>query len=416
MSSQLEFIRQNEFDKIWDTEDTDAEWEASIWKPKSKSGYYSLGHYAKDGSDSDYDSDEDSIVMVRDHPALVKPDSYKQIWSTDDMSDGEEMSLWQPEAKDAVCLGFVASDDKDDEPNDDDIRCIKLGQISNLPRYIEDGFVWSTEDMDTNDDASIWKINDLNTFVAHNSDSTSRPPDYIYNTDKILKNSNLMNMAGGISSGMTQEDCFKLGIPADKCSDAAVRALKEKCNILGINNCSYATAARVIEECTKYKISAKDCNYKILKNSKEQMDECQNLGIPNKYFTSCNKKSVKLQKKKCMDLGISPYICTPGMIEDKLDEKNRLAQLAYEAELKKIEAEEQRNRDATLASLAESALKPRTEVTIAAGSHGNIIQQGVGDLPSLEPVEESMFSKYKIWILSAIAGIILMGIIFLVLK
>lgn len=415
MSNKLDTIQQTNFKYIWSSNGTDAHEDAVIWRPKEVPGYHSLGDTSvpiddREGladSDDEDDYDDESqwmkdrkhaiarTIMVKDHPALVKPDKYQPVWKSDRSDD--DVVVWKPLANNAVCYGHVGTRDAR-PPSTNEIRCIKKNMVTNMP-YLTKGLrTWTSEDSDEKDAVSFWINKDTGTFFA--SQDYDRPPSDFDQIKEVASSNQQLRAAS--------DDCSKMGIPPEKCSRNYVKRLQKRCGVLGIGKfeCNENRIEQIETQCKKQGLYGKDCNAADINQKKLLKTQCSDYGLPNKFFP-CTRSGIHQMEVTCLRQKIPLERCTGGILEYELNKKQQAAYLGLTKQqlllYQKSEEAEQRS----IQDLLEEAAKPKVSVQ-AAGEGHQIYVSGGGLL------DESFFQRYKLFIFIGVATLIIVGIIWFI--
>lgn len=211
---------------IYDSVNTGADDNVSIWRPNTPAGYYRLGDYAVGHYGRPPAAGTSLVVKDEGNGLLAKPTKYVRIWTDAGSGGTHDAAIWKAIAPSGYsCLGYLATSGA--KPSTNDMRCVAnalLTQGSNSK-------VWDDDDSGSDTDVGFWRTYAFNadsgvnagTFRANTSHSnTGSYSDYkVIRADRAnvsayreLKNGTgkCLAIAGGIAKNWANvviENCNK---------------------------------------------------------------------------------------------------------------------------------------------------------------------------------------------------------------
>lgn len=163
---ELELAFTTDMEFRWNSEKTDGKYGGSFWHPVPPKGFYALGSIGSDQKFSSAGTDgnvaalcvkaaDGTAVGAKGSP-LARPTGYERIWRTKHMGGKYDGSCWRPLAPTGyVALGHVFGNSKDNEPDTDEIVCVRKDLVH--LGYAAD-FIYSEKNTDANHKFSAWRI------------------------------------------------------------------------------------------------------------------------------------------------------------------------------------------------------------------------------------------------------------------
>ena len=140
------------YDASWNDDDSGADRDGAIWKPKSTAGFRPLA-YIPTASWS-FDHNIELLLVKTDQPGVVAPLGYNWVYNDNDSGAKVDLSIWRPIAPAGyVCLGDVTSNNYGIAPSTDLIRCVHQSYVEQAPSVV---FKWNDKGSGGKYDGSFW--------------------------------------------------------------------------------------------------------------------------------------------------------------------------------------------------------------------------------------------------------------------
>lgn len=141
------------YNEIWNDKDSGATLDGSFWQPIVPSGYYRLGHHAKQGHQ--YPDLPTLVISAKQGGVLAFPTSYQRKWNDKGSGAASDVSVWRPQCPaDYSSLGDLATPSYA-KPAADEVVC-----VHNSVLVIADvgQALWNDAGSGADQDFSAWGI------------------------------------------------------------------------------------------------------------------------------------------------------------------------------------------------------------------------------------------------------------------
>lgn len=179
----LEFSTTSQFVRVWWDQKSGSHMDGAFYRPVPQSGYFLFGDYGQ----GNYSAPTGTVTTVRvenddpDHPALMPPVGFSQVWIDKGSGARDDGSFWAP----IPPAGYVAcghvSQGGYDSPNVPELRCLRFDLAKSV--VLAGNLIWNDSGSGANDDVSIYRNTVLNTLYAILSHDT---PSETSNAPKVL--------------------------------------------------------------------------------------------------------------------------------------------------------------------------------------------------------------------------------------
>ncbi|MEL7531649.1 MAG: Vps62-related protein [Bacteroidota bacterium] len=164
-TSALEIKVVSRFEAVYADNGTGADLDLSTWKPLVNSGFYALGHYAKEG----YGAPNAQMLSVRaiDPSAVRHPVDYRKVYGDHGTGGDQDGAFWEPIAPAGyVALGTVATRSYE-KPSVKEVVCIRKDLVR---RVSVGGQIWNDRGSGGDMDISLWNLgmgDECNTLLSN---------------------------------------------------------------------------------------------------------------------------------------------------------------------------------------------------------------------------------------------------------
>ncbi len=155
----LELASVSEFTHVYSDRGTGSNMDLSIWAPVLPSGYFALGHLAKNG----YEAPNTSMTVVKGlvKGAIAYPTGYTLVWKDEGSGGNQDGAFWEPiPPAGYVAMGTVVTASYT-QPHLTAVVCI----LSDLTARINIGnLIWNDKGSGADRDLSLWTMQSSDYF------------------------------------------------------------------------------------------------------------------------------------------------------------------------------------------------------------------------------------------------------------